>query len=104
ESPYGTTVAHGFLVLSLVSGMFDYLPGDPPPGQPRATKGINYGIDSLRFPAPVPAGSRIRARRSIEGAGRLPGGGVRVTSAVTVDVEDGDKPGCVFQSVMLLFP
>lgn len=86
ESPYGTTVAHGFLTLSLLSqlhGMAVEVAG--------FARVINYGLNRLRFPAPVPAESRVRARSKLLGVEDV-GGGVQATWAVTVEVEGGAKP------------
>lgn len=99
ESPFGGTVAHGTLVLSLATTLLDFVPDDPPIG-----RGINYGADRLRFSAPVRAGARIRGRRTIIGADRLPDGGVKVTGRVTIEVDDAEKPACSFDSILLLFP
>lgn len=99
ESPFGSTVAHGFLVLSLVTRLFDGLP----PGAP-ATRAINYGLERLRFAAPVRAGVRICGRRVVKSAERLPGNGAKVITSVTIEAEGESKPACVFDSVVLFFP
>ena len=93
--PFGTTVAHGFLTLSLVVPLlYDVAP-------PNGVTFVNYGVDRVRFPAPLPAGSRIRATFevvSVEDALR----GRRASLAATVEREGGDKPVCVAQLVLLL--
>lgn len=99
ESPFGGTVAHGFLVMSLVTRLFDGLP----PGVP-ATRAINYGVDRLRFAAPVRAGVRIRGRRRIRAVTRLPANGAKVVTAFTIEAEGETKPACVFDSIVLFFP
>lgn len=99
ESDFGGTIAHGFLVLSLVTQLFDGVPPDAP-----VSRGINYGIDRLRFTAPVPAGARIRGRRSFAEVTPLPGGGAKVISRVAIDVEGAAKPACIFNSITLFFP
>ena len=92
--PFGSTIAHGFLTLSLcVPMLYEVLP---------ATDGmvVNYGVNKVRFPAPVPTGSRIRGRFKVVGvedAAR----GVRVTIAATVECEGADKPVCVAELVTL---
>lgn len=86
--PFGTTIAHGFLTLSLVVPMlYEVLP---------ATGGmaINYGVDRVRFPAPVPSGSRIRGRFRIDDVAEL-AGGAQLRIAATIEQEGGDKPVCV---------
>ena len=89
HGPFGATIAHGYLVLSLVSLFLPQLL------EVRgATMGINYGCDRIRFPSAVRAGSRIRGRGEIVSAEAV-AGGVQVKIRVTVEVEGGDKPGCV---------
>jgi acyl dehydratase len=89
RGPFGATIAHGYLVLSLVSLFLPQLM------EVRgATMGINYGCDRVRFPSVVRAGARIRGRGEIVSAEPV-GGGVQVKIRVTVDVEGSDKPGCV---------
>ena len=94
-TPFGGTIAHGFLTLSLLSAMtYDAVP--PLEG---VVMGINYGFDKLRFLAPVPAGSKVRGRfklLSAEDKGPM-GGGARwlITHEVTVEIEGADKPALV---------
>jgi acyl dehydratase len=89
HGPFGATIAHGYLVLSLVSLFLPQLL------EVRgATMGINYGCDRIRFPSAVRAGSRIRGRGEIVSAEAV-AGGVQVKIRVTVEVEGSDKPGCV---------
>ena len=88
RGPYGTTVAHGYLTLSLLPAfVFELLPVD-------ATV-INYGVDRVRFPAPVPSGSRIRASVRVDRVEAV-NGGVQVAMTTTAEREDGgDRPVCV---------
>ena len=89
ESPYGTTVAHGFLTLALVS----YLLGQAI--QINGMRmGINYGLDRVRFPAPVPVGARVRSHFTLESLSPIDGG-VQMRWHVMVEVEGAAKPGCV---------
>lgn len=99
ESPFGATLAHGYLVLSLITRLLSF----PPPGAPMGSA-LNYGVDRLRFTAPVRAGARIRGRRVIKSVDRLPGGGVKVVLATTIEVEGEKKPACVFDAIVLAFP
>jgi len=86
ESPYKTTVAHGFLTLSLLSKL---LTGSL---QVRSAKmGVNYGLNRMRFTAPVPAGSRVRGRFTLNKLEEI-AGGLQMTWAVTVECEGSDKP------------
>jgi acyl dehydratase len=93
ESPYHTTIAHGFLTLSLLSRfMKDVL-------EVRGIRmGVNYGLNRVRFPAPVRSGSRIRARVALLSLKDLPGGSEAVIS-FTVECEGSDKPCCVAEWV-----
>jgi len=89
HGPFGATIAHGYLVLSLVSVFLPQLLEVRD-----ATMGINYGCDRVRFPSAVRAGSRIRGRGEIVSAEAVTGG-VQVKIRVTIEVEGSDKPGCV---------
>lgn len=95
ESPYGTTIGHGFLTISLLSVLMSQSVG---------FKGglkfaINYGLNRVRFPAPVPAGSRVRARVKLHSLEDIPGG-VQVSWDMTVEREGSDKPVCVAEWVV----
>ena len=91
ETPFGGTVAHGFLTVSLLSVMArEALP--PLAG---ARMGVNYGIDRLRFPAPVPAGARVRGRFALASCDLSVPGEVRLAWDATVEVEGGAKPALV---------
>jgi len=93
ESPYGGTIAHGFLTLSLLPALTDQVV------VLRGLKmGVNYGVNKVRFPAPVPSGSRIRAGIKLLSAISVEGG-VQVVWLVTMEREGGDKPVCVAESV-----
>jgi len=104
ESPYGTTVAHGFLTLALLpfltgSNSPDYLLRHFPGMRLR----INYGLNRLRLPAPVRCGARIRARTVLQGATLLDSG-LEVAYRFTVEIEGDDKPALVADQVVRLFP
>jgi acyl dehydratase len=94
ESPFGTTVSHGNLTLSMIDGIRrDVL-------QSGGFKlGVNYGWNKVRFPAPVPAGSRIRAEVEIVSVDDLGDGWWQVVQRWTVEVEGSEKPCCVADSV-----
>ncbi len=100
ESPYGTTIAHGMLVQSLIPKLL----GDDIPWMEGFSGGVNYGSDKVRFTAPVPSGSRIRATWTLKDVVESGGGSVRIIHAVTVEVEGGEKPACYAELVGLLFP
>lgn len=94
ESPFGTTVAHGNLTLSLIDHLRSQLYR-----QEGVTMGVNLGWNRVRFPAPVPAGSRIRARAEVVSVEDKGGGWVEVVTRFTVEREGGEKPVCVADSV-----
>jgi len=98
ESPFGGPVAHGFLTLSLVSVLVRSAMSF---GALRLA--INYGLNRVRFIAPVPAGSRIRARFSPSSVGET-GGGVQVTWNITIEREGADKPCCVAEWLVRYYP
>jgi len=95
--PFGTTIAHGFLTLSLLPEM------SASAFQVRGTRmGVNYGLNKVRFPAPVPSGSRIRGRFKLIGYEPLDGG-AQMTVQVTMEREGSDKPVCIAESVARRF-
>ncbi|GAB3547304.1 MaoC family dehydratase [Noviherbaspirillum agri] len=94
ESPYGGTIAHGFLTLSLLPMMMQSAVSLPP-----SKMGVNYGLNKVRFPAPVPVGSRLRGRMTLLEVEDIDGG-VQIVWKVTMEVEGGDKPACVAESIV----
>lgn len=92
EGPFGTTVAHGFLTLSLLPTLM---------ARAYTVDGVglrlNYGLERVRFPAPVRVGSRLRARFVLGAFERLPDGGAQLRIDATVECEGGTKPVCVAQ-------
>lgn len=90
ESPYKSTVAHGFLTLSLLS----YLVRQAIQTRSGVRLAINYGLNRVRFPAPVRAGAKVRARISVATVNSVPDA-VEATFHVVVEVEGGEKPCCV---------
>ena len=88
--PYGATVAHGFLTLSLVPLLLDGL------RRVEGTKmGLNYGLERVRFPSAVRSGTRVRARSTLVDATDVGDGGVQLVTRVTIEVEGSAKPACV---------
>jgi len=94
ESPFGTTVAHGNLTLSLIDGFRRGMIASS-----GFALGVNYGWNKVRFPAPVPAGSRVRARAEVVSVDDVGGGWVQVVTRFTLEVEGSEKPCCVGDSV-----
>ena len=95
ESPYGTTIAHGFLTLSLLSHFMRHAV------QIRSgvRMGVNYGLNRVRFPSPVRADSQIRARVSLHSVKEL-GEAVEVVFGISVEGQDSEKPHCVAEWIV----
>lgn len=91
--PFGTTIAHGYLTLSLLPVLVPQLMRVD-----NVKMGINYGVNKVRFPATVPVGSRLRATATIAEVTEV-SGGVQLTTTVTVERDGGDKPVCVAETV-----
>jgi acyl dehydratase len=93
NGPFGGTIAHGYLTLALVIPLWEEIlqVGG-------VSMGINYGLNRLRFPAPVPVGSKVRLHARVVSAEDVPGG-VQLTVAFNVEVQGGDKPAAVAEAV-----
>ena len=92
DGPFGSTIAHGYLTLSLIPvASFELVPQS-------GKMGINYGSNRVRFPAPVPVGSRVRTSFEVLAVEEIPGGR-QTTMTATVEREGGDKPVCVAEIV-----
>lgn len=91
--PFGAPIAHGYLTLSLVNAFLPQLISVP-----SATMGVNYGCNKVRFPAPVPVGSRVRAHGEIAEVEPVRGG-VQIVVRISVEIEGGSKPCCVAETV-----
>ncbi len=94
ESPFGQTIAHGNLTLSMIDGMRGGLIE-----MSGFKLAVNYGWNKVRFPAPVPAGSRVRASARLESLEDVGGGWWQAVNVLTVEVEGNEKPCCVAESV-----
>lgn len=95
--PFGTTIAHGYLTLSLCVPMLSEV-------LPRSgTMGVNYGVNRVRFPAPVPSGSRIRGRFTVAAIEQVPGG-QRATIEALVECEGVEKPVCAAELIVFTVP
>ncbi len=104
ESPYGRTVAHGFLTLSLLP----FLTGSNSPTYlaehfPGMRLRVNYGLNRIRYPHPVLSGDRVRARTTLVES-RPAGDGVEVVYNFTVEIENKEKPGLVAEQVIRVYP
>ena len=98
EGPFGTTIAHGYLTLSLVPLLA---------AEVYAVEGVrlalNYGCNKVRFPTPVPVGSRVRGSVVLDSVTTTPAG-AQVVATVTVELEGAAKPACVAETVVLVVP
>jgi len=93
--PFGTTIGHGYLTLSLLPAMsYEVIPHD----DPGAGMALNYGLNKVRFPAPVPSGSRVRGTFRVDGV-KEEDWGRETTMTATIEREGGDKPVCVAEVV-----
>ena len=99
ESPFGTTIAHGNLTLSLIDGLRLALIEST-----GFKLGVNYGWNKVRFPAPVPAGARVRATAEVIEVEEVKDGWYQVVTRFTLEVEGNDKPVCVADSVGRALP
>jgi len=90
KTPFGGTIAHGFLTLSMLSAMVYQMPSIE-----GVTMGVNYGMNKVRFVSPVPVGSRIRGRFVLDKFEEIRPGEVQTTTTVTVEIEGKDKPALV---------
>jgi acyl dehydratase len=93
ESPFGGPIAHGYLTLALSNLFLPQLIAVP-----AASAGVNYGTGRVRFPAPVPVGSRVRGGAEVASVEEVPGG-LQTTITITIEVEGGTKPACVIESL-----
>lgn len=97
QTPFGGTIAHGFLTLSLVAPVSQQLMKVTD-----AVMGVNYGLDRVRFPAPLPVGALWRGGMEIVEVTDIPGG-VQIKARVTIEVKDSEKPACVADSLVRVY-
>lgn len=100
ESPFRGTIAHGYLTLSMIASLsmkIGIIPSD-------AAAGLNYGVDRVRFLAPVPAGARVRLRVVLSGVEPKEGGQVIMKTQNTLEVEGSDKPALIAETLAMLIP
>ncbi|MCP4002510.1 MAG: MaoC family dehydratase [Gammaproteobacteria bacterium] len=101
DSPYGGTIAHGYFTLSLYPQLRN-LVDESAPIFPGVKNVINYGLNKLRFPAPVPVGSKIRARCELLAAEEVKNS-IELIEKYSVEVEGQDRPACIAEAVMRLY-
>jgi acyl dehydratase len=98
QGPFGATIAHGYLTLSLVSFFLPQIIEVR-----NVSMGVNYGCDKVRFPAPVPVGSRIRGTGELVSVEEVKGG-YQAVVRVTIEVEGKDRPACVVDTISRFYP
>ena len=98
SGPFGATIAHGYLTLSLVSMFLPQIVEVR-----NISMGVNYGCDKVRFPAPVPVGSRVRAGGELVKVEDAKGG-VQAVVRVTIEIEGKDRPACVVNTISRFYP
>ncbi len=96
--PFGKTIAHGYLTLSLANLFLPQIMEVR-----NVSMGVNYGCEKVRFPAPVPVGSRVRGGGEVISAEQVKGG-VQVVVRMTIEIEGGDRPACVIDTISRFFP
>ncbi len=99
DGPFGSTIAHGYLTLSLVNALLPQIMVVN-----NVSMGVNYGTDKVRFPAPVPVGSRVRGVGEVVAAEEVKGNAVQVTVRITVEIDGSDRPGCVVDTISRFVP
>lgn len=97
--PFGAPIAHGFLTLSLIPQFFQMTMKIE-----NARMGVNYGLNKVRFTAPVPVGSRLRARMKLLECTPIENSGMQMTWQVTVEREGSDRPVCIAESLSRRYP
>jgi acyl dehydratase len=98
QGPFGAPIAHGFLTLSLLSQFFDQTIDVT-----AKSMGVNYGLNKVRFMAPVPVGSRLRAHLHLHSATPIEGNGLQLQWNVTVEREGSPKPVCAAESLVRIY-
>lgn len=98
DGPFGKTIAHGYLTLSLANLFLPEIMQVK-----KLSMGVNYGCEKVRFPAPVPVDSRVRGGGELISAQDVKGG-VQVVVRITIDIEGGDRPGCVIDTISRFYP
>lgn len=104
ESPYGTTIAHGFLTLSLLPYLTQSNhPDNFAENYPGMRFRVNYGLNKQRYPVPVLCGAKIRARTAVQSAAEVHDG-AQIVYLLTIDIDGEEKPACVAEQVVRVYP
>lgn len=97
--PFGTTIAHGYLTLSLLAPLLGQLLEVQ-----HVAMALNYGLEKVRFPAAVRSGTRVRGRGTLISVEEFGSSGIQAVIRVTIEIEGGDKPACVADAILRFFP
>jgi len=97
--PFGGPIAHGYLTASLANYFLPQLIDVQ-----RTSMGVNYGCDKIRFPSPVPVGSKIRATGSLTTAEETKDGGIQVKITVKIEIEGQERPACIIETISRFYP
>lgn len=100
ETPFGGTIAHGFLLISLLPRLFETMPDLAVPGQ---VMGVNYGCDKLRFTNPVRSGSRVRVRMATRTVEEKRAGQFQILNDITMEIEEQDRPALIAEWISQTF-
>jgi acyl dehydratase len=98
QGPFGTTIAHGYLMLSVLPAMMSEVYRVD-----GVRMGINYGLNKVRFPAPLPVGSKVRVGGTLLTVDAMPDGGYQIVNEATLEREGGEKPCCVAQTIARMY-
>ena len=99
ELPTKETIAHGYLSLSLIPRLSQTIYKIA-----HRSRGVNYGLNKVRFTNMVPAGARVRLRQTIKQVDDMPDGSFRITSESVVEIEGRDRPACVAENIGIVYP
>ncbi len=99
DGPFGAPIAHGYLTASLANLFLPQLLEVQ-----NASMGVNYGCDKIRFPSPVPVGSKIRGTGAVTSVDETKDGGFQAKVTITIQIEGNDRPACVIETISRFYP
>jgi len=99
DGPFGAPIAHGYLTASLANLFLPQLLEVQ-----NASMGVNYGCDKIRFPSPVPVGSKIRGTGAVTSVDETKDGGFQAKVTITIQIEGSDRPACVIETISRFYP
>ena len=95
KTPFGATIAHGFLTLSLLPFLTAKIPAQVPAAYEGTVMGVNYGLDKVRFPNPVKVNAKVRAHRELMEVTQVAPNTLQLKNKITIEIDGESKPGCV---------